>query len=117
MLDKIKRFFQAEEKEEKKSVVEITVYADENLNPYLDIELEEYSDKTIKGLCNVLDVLSGGAFYIQVISMIQKCMKEDKEDEQLLKVLTHVANQNNSILANQEQTKDEPCIKPSEMVQ
>ena len=99
-------------------IVAITFYADKNHTPFVDIILEEYDEDTIQSLCKILDVLNEDGCYLQVVDIIKNAMIKDGEEEKLLNILNHIAQQKNSKLERytKDKLKDEPCIKPSDMM-
>lgn len=104
--------------QKKNGIVAVTFYADKNNTPFVDIILEEYDEDTIKSLCKILDVLSEDGCYLQVVDIIKNAMIKDGEEEKLLNILNHIAQQKNSKLERytKDKLKDEPCIKPSDMM-
>jgi hypothetical protein len=87
-------------------------------NPIINIDLKDYDDETINGLCKILDVLSTDASYIETINMIKSALIADNQEELLLRIFTHIGQQakHKIITAHKESVKDEPCIKPSDML-
>lgn len=84
----------------------------------VDIELHDYDEQSIDSLCSLLDILGNDLFYIDTINMIKESfMKENREDI-LIRIFTKVnANIKSKLLnAHKEKIKDEPCIKPSDMI-
>jgi len=104
--------------DQKSGVVAITFYTDKNAIPFIDIILEEYDDATLTALCKLLDVLNGENCYLQVIDIIKNAMLKDGEEEKLIQILNHISQQKNSQLERyaKDKLKDEPCIKPSDMM-
>lgn len=84
----------------------------------IDIEMNDYDDESTSAICNIIDVLSEDFTYAETINMIQNALINDKQDNVLLKIFTHISqNSRDKILKiKQESKKDEPCIKPSDML-
>jgi hypothetical protein len=84
----------------------------------IDIELKEYNYESIEALSSLLDVLSSDTSYVETINMIKNALINDGEEELLLKLFTNIGQQakNKVINSQQENIKDEPCIKPSDML-
>lgn len=87
-------------------------------SPVIDIELSDYNDESADALCKLLDVLSQDKCYIETINMIKLGLLQDAQEDFLIKVFIHLgSNCKNKILQlHQHNTKDEPCIKPSDVL-
>lgn len=114
-------FFKKESKKEEievneeTPVVSINYFIGEDNVPMLDILLQDYSDKTIKALCNILDILAKDTAYLNTINMIKEGFLSDNEEDALIKILTHVASQDSAkLLTNSE--KSDMYIKPSDVI-
>ena len=85
----------------------------------IDIELSDYDDSSASALCEILDVLSEDYGYTETINIIKDALIGDNQEEMLIKIFTHISDQarDKIIKAHKESTKDEPCIKPSDMLQ
>jgi hypothetical protein len=103
---------------EENGIVAITFYVDKDTVPFVDIVLEEYDENTLNSLCKLLDVLNGENCYLQVIDIIKNAMLKDGEEEKLIRILSHISQQKQSKLERyaKDKLKDEPCIKPSDMI-
>lgn len=88
-------------------------------NVSIDIELSDYDDTSASALCEILDILSEDYGYTETINIIRTALLNDNQEEMLLKIFTHISDQarDKIIKAHKESHKDEPCIKPSDMLQ
>lgn len=86
--------------------------------PIIDVQLGDDDNESIEALCSILDVLGSDMFYIDTINMIKVLLTQSHQEELLIKILTRVSDDvRKKILASKERTsKDEPCIKPSDML-
>jgi hypothetical protein len=84
----------------------------------IDIELSDYEDRSISGLCKLLDTLIEESCYIETLNMIKSALLEQDEEDVLLKIFTNISKKyKDKLLKNhKESIKDEPCIKPSDML-
>ena len=87
-------------------------------NVIIDIELGNYEDEAIRGLCKLLDTLIEESCYIETLNMIKSALLEQDEEEVLIKIFTNISTKyKDKLLKNhKESIKDEPCIKPSDML-
>lgn len=87
-------------------------------SPVLDIELSDFDDESTKALCSLLDTIGSSHCYLETIDMIKKCLMENQQEEILLKVIGHIASNAKNKLATiyKEKIKEEPCIRPSEVL-
>lgn len=91
---------------------------DDNKTPMIDIELSDYDTKGIDALCMLLDILSQDSSYLETIEMIKNGLIADHQEEALIKIFTHISEQAGKKIArsHKESIKDQPCIKPSDML-
>jgi hypothetical protein len=91
---------------------------DENNTPMIDIGLNDYDSKSIEALCKILDILSQDSSYLETIEMVKNGLIKEDQEEALIKIFTHIGKQAGKkiIRSSKENTKDEPCIKPSDML-
>lgn len=108
-----------QEKQENEVIASIKYLIKRDSNgPLIDVELSDNDNECIDALCSLLNVLGNDMFYIDTVNMIKKLLIQSNQEEILLKVLTHVNNnvREKIINANKDKLKDEPCIKPSDML-
>jgi len=86
--------------------------------PYINVQLSDYDDDSVAGLCELLDTLAEESCYMETIEMIKSSLIKDHQEEMLLKIFTHISGQVREKILNghKESMKDEPCIRPSDMV-
>ena len=103
---------------DKLPLASITYYIGADHKPIIDIGLEDYSADAIDALCKLLDTLSNESIYIETINMLKQGLIKDQQEEVLLTIFTHISQQARYKIANyhKESIKDEPCIKPSDML-
>jgi hypothetical protein len=86
--------------------------------PMIDIGLSDYDSKSINALCKILDILSQDSCYLETIEMVKNGFIREGQEEALIKIFTHISEQAGKkiIRSSKESMKDEPCIKPSDML-
>jgi hypothetical protein len=86
-------------------------------SPLVDVEMSDYSDKSIQGLCQILDVLASDKSLIETVEIIKNAMISDGQGENLIKIFNHINKNTKSkmIESYKERDEDSPCIKPSEV--
>lgn len=87
----------------------------------IDISLEDYNKESIDALCKLLDILSHDNSYLETLEMVKNGLVQDGRDDVLITVFTHVSTQaskssNRLSRGNNDKFKDQPCIKPSDML-
>ena len=87
-------------------------------NVIIDIDLEDYNETSASAVCTILDVLCEDFCYAETINMIRVALIQDNQEDLLLKIFTHISQEaRDKILKTyKESKKDEPCIKPSDML-
>lgn len=108
-------FFRKKEEKPEEPKVSINYFIDKDNTPMMDIILQDYTDDTIKALCKLLDVLSKDGCYLNTIQMIQEGFLADNQDEALVNVLVHIAQQKTSKISIQSEYGND-FIKPSDVV-
>ena len=105
--------------DEESASASITYYMKpDGSGPYINIQLSDYDDDSIASLCELLDTLAQETCYVETIEMIKSSLIKDGQEDFLIKIFAHVSRQvREKILKGaKESLKDEPCIKPSDMV-
>jgi alpha-galactosidase/6-phospho-beta-glucosidase family protein len=99
-------------------IVSITYNINHNLETNVDIAMDDYGPESIDAMCRLLDTLSNDRFYVETVNMLKQGLINDDQQEVLLTILTHVGQQARYkiIQSSKDSIKDEPCIKPSDML-
>jgi hypothetical protein len=107
-----------DQKPDKLPLVTIAYNIDSNLEASIDILMDDYKVESINAMCKLLDTLSNDGFYMETINMLKQGLINDDQPEVLLTILTHVGQQARYkiLQSTKDSTKDEPCIKPSDML-
>jgi hypothetical protein len=84
----------------------------------IDIEMSDYDEESASAVCKILDVLSQDVAFAETINMIQTALINDKQEDLLIKIFTHISESSRDkiLTIKQDSKKDEPCIKPSDML-
>lgn len=116
-------FFKAKPKEEKLDDEDISaavhyIIKKGSNQAIIDVEMHDYDDESVQSLCSLLEILGNDLFYIDTINMIKGSLLEEKREDILIKIFTKInTNIRTKLLnAHADKTKDEPCIKPSDML-
>jgi hypothetical protein len=86
--------------------------------PMIDIGLSDYNSESFNALCKILDILSQDSSYLETIEMVKNGLVKEGQEEALIQIFTHISEQAGKkiIRSTKESTKDQPCIKPSDML-
>ena len=84
----------------------------------IDIEMNDYDDESASAICSIIDILSEDFTYAETINMIQTALLGDGQENLILKIFTHISqhSRNKILKIKNDSKKDEPCIKPSDML-
>lgn len=111
--------FKKNEPEENKVLASITylVKKDKN-NVFIDVDLDDLEDESIQALSSVLELLSDDEFYIHTINIIRDYLIKENRDDILIKILSKTQSKirQKIIDSSKDRLKNEPYIKPSEML-
>lgn len=104
-------------KDDTMAIISYAIKRDSN-KAFVDIELRDYDDESINALCSLLNILGNDLFYIDTVDVIKESFLREKREDILIHILTKV-NENikfKLLNAHTEKIKDEPCVKPSDML-
>lgn len=84
----------------------------------IDIEMSDYDEESASAICSIIDVLSEDFTYAETINILQTALLKNGQEDLLLKIFTHVSQHSRDkiLKIKQDSKKDEPCIKPSDML-
>lgn len=84
----------------------------------VDVELNDYDEESIESLCSLLELLGNDNFYFDTINTIKSSLIRDHQEEVFIKIFTKINDQVKQKILNshKEKISDQPCIKPSEML-
>jgi|LakMenE01Jun11ns_1017448.scaffolds.fasta_scaffold9013528_1 hypothetical protein len=87
-------------------------------SPVINIEMKDYDEESCVAICDLLDILSEENSYVETINMLKSGLSQDGQQDLLIKIFTFIGQKaKDKILnAHRESVKDEPCIKPSDML-
>lgn len=102
---------------ENKTLASITyVINTDNDNPIIDIQINDYDEKSIEALGSLLLTLSSDSCFIETTNIIRSLLIEDSRPDILIKLFSKIHNQFKEKMNNLHiKTSNTPCIKPSEM--
>jgi hypothetical protein len=85
---------------------------------YIDVNVEDYDIDTVQALCKILDILSEDYAYVQTLETLKKGLIEVEAKDALELIYEHIGKQMSQKIVNnvKEFMKDQPCIKPSQML-
>ena len=115
---KNKQSASTEETIEDNTIASITYKIAKDNVVYIDVGVEDYDIETVEALCRILDVLSEDSAYIQTIETLKKGFEEVEAKDALDLIYEHIGKQVSQKVVNnvKEYMKDQPCIKPSQML-
>lgn len=111
---------ESQPKDEDQIIATITYYVMDNENDIkIDIGIKDYTSKSIMNLCDILDVLSQDKAYIETVNMITNSLEQKGDEKLLMQFLMHIGKQANKSFVNkvEEMIANQPCIRPSDMLQ
>ena len=100
----------------------LTYYVKADGEIFIDINLEDYSEETLRNFSKILAGISSLRFQLQTIDIVKHGFLESgrvKEFEKLLVLILHLSRQDVQAMENYMENKvgeEEPCIKPSDML-
>ena len=111
---------ESQPKDEDQIIATITYYVMDNEDDIkIDIGIKDYTSKSIMNLCDILDVLSQDKAYIETVYMITNSLEQKGDEKLLMQFLMHIGKQANKSFVNkvEEIIANQPCIRPSDMLQ
>ena len=107
-----------EEVNEDDILASITYYYTKDKEASVDISVASYDQESVDAMCALLNLLSGGTFYLETIDMLKDGLIRNGQEVMLINILTHISEHSRQKILKEQEDKliDEPCIKPSSMV-
>lgn len=105
------------QQEEPQILSSVTYSMDENGEMFVDINIAETNEKTLKSLSSLLVTVATTKSSLTVLDMIKKSLVNSGNTEEYLTFLTDYMTKTDVLFEElEEKTKEEPYIKPSEMI-
>lgn len=85
----------------------------------VDVTIEDYDAYSISQLCLILDLLASDNCYMQTIDILKQGFINAQEEESLEQIYLHLSRQVSNKIMNavKDTHAQQPCIKPSQMLQ
>ena len=90
----------------------IGYYVKDGGAPCVDIELPDYSNESLKALCDLLFILGTDNFYLETLSVMKDGFLESGRDDLFAQVAMQVA----IFAESQDKNGEGPCFKPSDVL-
>lgn len=131
MFNKIKSFFsKPKEEEEDNSIAKVSfVMSEGDETPILDIVIADYSEETIDALVKVLFTIQSPTCMLETLNVIIDNLRQNNQDQAAILLCVKLGNDfltampqpfvTNALkeTPKKESESEEPCIKPSDMLQ
>jgi len=124
MFKKIFQYFRNNKEEDGSNVLAevcIRVCKDED-KPSIDILIDDYNEHCVQGLATIIQSIENKVCSMEIIKMVTKNLQENQQAEALVSFLIQLGTsaQIHSMETQSHIAKEgteEPCIKPSDMIQ
>jgi len=127
MFNKIKKFFSKKDKTNN-NVAQVTFGVSEDDSvPTLDILIEDYSDETLDALAKILFTIQSPTCMLETLNVVIENLRANDQDKAAIALCMKLGTDfltatpqtfiNNLATQTQESQTEEPCIKPSDMLQ
>jgi antitoxin component HigA of HigAB toxin-antitoxin module len=131
MFNKIKSFFsKPKEEEQDNSIAKVSfVISEGDETPTLDIVIADYSEETIDALVKVLFTIQSPTCMLETLNVIIDNLRQNDQDQAAILLCVKLGNDfltampqpfvTNALkeTPTKESNSEEPCIKPSDMLQ
>jgi hypothetical protein len=100
-------------------VASITYSIDNTGEMFVDVNMEDFNDQSINGLSTIISMISTVKCTLITLEMIKNAFAEEGKFEEYLDLITQVTLKNEVAAVsdkNNESNKEEPYIKPSDML-
>ena len=109
---------------ERKEKAKLAYSIDTNGEIFIDIDIVDYSEATIKQFSSLLASIPETSFQVQTLAIIQEAFIKDEKTEEFTQLVQSILlNQANHMLMNEkekeeykQERKDSPLIKPSDII-
>ena len=92
----------------------VTFYVQDG-EPKVDISVADYSQQSVEDLTTLLMGLIGSLFFAPTLEMVKDGLLSEGEHNMLLKIVKSLGDVG-QLGGNQESGKEEPCIKPQDVI-
>ena len=123
MFKKIVQYFRNNKKQDDNNVLAevcIRISKDED-KPSINILIDEYNEKCMHGLATIVTSMQNTSCSMEIIKMVTKNLQDNQEAEALVSFLIKLGTDAEIYsMATQSRKNleaEEPCIKPSDMIQ
>lgn len=124
MFKKIVQYFRNNKKQDDNNFLAevcIRISKDED-KPSINILIDEYNEKCMQGLATIVTSMQNTSCAMEIIKMVTKNLQDNQEAENLVSFLVKLGTDAEMYsMATQArkstQEIEEPCIKPSDMIQ
>ena len=130
MFNTIKNFFSKDKKEsEDNSIAKVSfILSEDEESPTLDIMIADYSDKTIDAIAKILFTIQSPTCMLETLNVIIDNLRKNDQDQAAISLCVKLGTDfltatpktflNASTSESAKESKsEEPCIKPSDMLQ
>lgn len=97
----------------------ITYYIEGDNTVKLDIELNDYEDRSVNAISEVFKVLSQENFFIETLEFYKNAMQKEERDDIVLKTFVNLGDIVQEYVArtheNLQKKQETPYIKPSDL--
>ncbi len=105
--------------EEPPVTASITYSVDNTGEMFVDVNMEDFNDQSINGLSTIISMLSTIKCTLITLEMIKNAFAEEEKFEEYIELITQVTLKNEAVATSDksdEDSKEEPYIKPSDML-
>ena len=97
------------------AALEILIGSTQDDKPKLNILLDNFSEESIDGLCNILTLCASEYFFLNIVEIIKNQFLENNKQKELEKIIFHIAKLELKNQLENVQKTSTPCIKPSDI--
>jgi len=113
MFRKVKRLFK--KNEDNDVTCGLITYIEEDGQMYVDIRMSDYSEESLESLASLISMYNPSSM-LEVLAIIKNQLEKDNKIEVYSKLLEIVTGILSLTELSLEETKEEPCINPSDVI-
>lgn len=84
----------------------------------IDVQLDDFDEPSTEALCSILEILGHDMCYVDTVNIIKELFSKQDRYDLLIKIFSKIETniKNKIVNSAKNRIKDEPFIKPSEML-
>jgi len=94
----------------------LILYVDHNNEPFMDIQLKDMSERTMRSLALLIAAISNPGFHVSTLEMVKEDLLSSGKETEYEQVILALTNLVNAEEFSNPGEPDDPCVCPTDML-